>query len=321
MGESFIGFPNRHRNIGSNSPATLAENLMLEYTYNPDHYLSAHYGYRLATEYVCRLGGLDYAMQGSFYTKRILPEDSENSYNIGSEETQYGNIYGNEFSGTASKAKELAHPVRLLISGSVTGEVGFTGKEATIEVSVRTNHDHNDKYLQLTGGTMTGDIVFKNGTGLVDSYNRSLFDIESSTLSIGQGRFNKRAGQTRIYSWTSLSVYAPSLNIPSSVQHSTSFNIVMGSDNVKLETNLNSYLTFEKNNLKFNGNTVYTTANLNIGTIQTDIDSITKSISTLNKSVSSLNESITQVNKKLVVEIDSVRTDIKKLWDIVNSRI
>ena len=167
MGESFMGLPNRFRLIGRDSDGTVADKLALEYTYNPDHALSAYYGYRISREYVSREGGKTYAMQGHLYTKALIPV-TDGNYLIGSPLEKYAHVYANnlhgEVDGNASSATVLKNPrtitVKLISSKTNnTGKASFDGSD-DITINVDT------PYLPLTGGTLSGGLYINSGSNV-----------------------------------------------------------------------------------------------------------------------------------------------------------
>ena len=67
-------------------------------------------------------------------------------------------------SGNASTASKWATARTLTLTGSVTGSVSIDGS-GNVTLATTTNHSHS--YLPLSGGTMTGNILFSNsGTAL-----------------------------------------------------------------------------------------------------------------------------------------------------------
>jgi hypothetical protein len=64
-------------------------------------------------------------------------------------------------SGNAATATKLAKAVNIKLTGSVTGSTSFDGS-GDVSISTTTNHNHDDRYLKLTGGNLTGTV---NSTG------------------------------------------------------------------------------------------------------------------------------------------------------------
>lgn len=168
MGESFLGIPNRFRNIGRQSGGDLAEMLEGAKTYNPNHILSAYYGYRLATEYVNRNGGTKYAMTGSFITQSIEPSTT-GTYNIGSSAKKYTNMWADTFNGNSTSTSKLKNPVTIKLNGAVKGSVSFDGS-TDVDIVTERGLNWDERYLKLTGGTLTGNL---NSTNIVPTLNNA----------------------------------------------------------------------------------------------------------------------------------------------------
>lgn len=67
-------------------------------------------------------------------------------------------------SGNAATATKLAKSVKINLTGSVTGSTSFDGS-GDVSISTTTNHNHDDRYLKLTGGNLTGTV---NSTGNIN---------------------------------------------------------------------------------------------------------------------------------------------------------
>ena len=67
-------------------------------------------------------------------------------------------------SGNAATATKLAKAVNIKLTGSVTGSTSFDGS-GDVSISTTTNHNHDDRYLKLTGGNLTGTV---NSTGNIN---------------------------------------------------------------------------------------------------------------------------------------------------------
>lgn len=67
-------------------------------------------------------------------------------------------------SGNAATATKLAEAVKINLTGSVTGSTSFDGS-GDVSINTTTNHNHDDRYLKLTGGNLTGTV---NSTGNIN---------------------------------------------------------------------------------------------------------------------------------------------------------
>ena len=164
MGESFLGIPNRFRIMGRQSGGNLTDMLKDSKTYNPNHVLSAYYGYRLSTEYVNRSGGANYGMTGEFVTHELTPTQP-NTYDIGSATKKYRYMYATTFNGNATSASKLKDTRNIKITGKVQGNADFDGTgDITIETTLG-SHNYNDhaEFLMLNGARkMTGNLQSTN---------------------------------------------------------------------------------------------------------------------------------------------------------------
>ena len=274
MGESFIGLPNRFKVI----------NNLLESTYNPNHVLSAYQGYRLSVDYVKRSGGEEYAMTGSMYTESMYPNKGAYYGNYGTLQGSdlgrndaryryiYGMyIYGESFVGNASSASKLNHTIDLNVTGAVSGSASFDCS-GNISLNLSSTHNHDDKYLPLTGGSLTGNLVF-NGTniGILDKDKRQILTTSSSTTYIGRGPYTSNVGNLEMYSSGYMSMHTKQNDIRISIESATHAPfkpyISIGADAtgayIKYSKNA-SRLYLENGTMTYNGYTVYHSGNLTL---------------------------------------------------------
>ena len=272
MGESFLGLPNRFKII----------NGLLESTYNPNHALSAYQGYRLATDYVSRTGGEGFAMNGNLYTKSLMP--SEDAYygkygslygdDIGAYKNKYRYIYAVHLYGSADSATRLTNSITLSVTGAVTGSATFNGG-GNVDLNVTSSHNHDNLYLPLTGGTLTGNIIFNgNDIGIFNKNRRQLLAEDSSgVIHIGRGPYTVNTGSLTLYSKGYMNLYTQKNDI----------RIVMGYEQTSVKPYVSigadttgSYIKYSKlgtelymknnNVITYNGYTIYHSGNLNCAT-------------------------------------------------------
>ena len=212
MGEAYMGNQHRFRIIGNQSSGELSN--ILSQTFNPNHALSEYFGYRISREYVNRIGGTKYGMTGPLYTTDILnthnKSDPGNPPSIGDADHPYYKIYARNFHGTVDIAKQLEHKVNIHIKGAVTGSTAMNGSEANVEINTKMTHNHDDAYLKLTGGIMTGDIKL-GGTdsAIVNRGGRKILHHQSDgeLLHVGSGPFLAGHGSLNLYSHNCMNMY------------------------------------------------------------------------------------------------------------------
>ena len=173
MGEAYMGNQHRFRIIG-NQDSSHEVHEILDTTYNPNHALSAYYGYRIAKEYLNRKGGMNYVMTGTFHTLNILPSETYRNNGvlakpwIGDATNPYGHIYSQmfhgELDGNAASATKLKNPrnitVTLVPSTNIAQCSGVKSFDGTANIDIRVSAP----YLHLgNGGTVTGATTFSNG--------------------------------------------------------------------------------------------------------------------------------------------------------------
>ena len=271
MGESILGLPNRFKIV----------NNLLESTYNPNHTLSAYQGHKLSTDYVNRSGGLDFAMTGPFHTKSLLP--SENAYygrygtlcgdDIGSYDKRYRYIHAVRLYGIADSATKLVNPITLSVTGAVAGSVTFNGT-GNIDLNVTSSHNHDGKYLPITGGTVSGNVIFGgNDIGLLDKNKRQLlYEDSSGTLHIGRGPYNSNTGTLSLYSRGYMNLYTKQDDIRLFIESSTHSPqkpyISIGADStgayIKYSKNAARLYLGENDSMTYNGYSIYHSGNLRL---------------------------------------------------------
>ena len=173
MGEAYMGNQHRFRVVGSQDSSHEVHEI-LDTTYNPNHALSAYYGYRIAKEYLNRKGGMNYVMTGTFHTLNILPSETYRNNGvlakpwIGDATNPYGHIYSQmfhgELDGNAASATKLKNPrnitVTLVPSTNIAQCSGVKSFDGTANIDIRVGAP----YLHLgNGGTVTGATTFSNG--------------------------------------------------------------------------------------------------------------------------------------------------------------
>lgn len=253
MGESFYGFPNRFQVV----------NTLEDMEYYPHRALSSYMGYKLAKtfeKYLPLEGG---KVTGLLETSHISPHET-NVYNIGTEMKTYKNIYANTFhgnlSGNANTASELYTSRKIAIQGSVSGDAIFDGSE-DIAINVETSHGHDNTYLKLTGGTLTGNLALSQNASIVGTNNRYLLTLTTdNVLQLNKGTYNQSKGNTTIYTSGDLDVrtHSSGITITSSLFDKT-VNVGTASDSVFLQnTSGNDYVhVTDDGKLLFNTDEVY----------------------------------------------------------------
>ena len=83
---------------------------------------------------------------------------ANNSYNIGSSDKKYANIYSTNFVGNASTATKLSTARTIALTGSVTGSGTFDGS-GNLSIATTTNHTHNYAGSYSAGGDATRAIA------------------------------------------------------------------------------------------------------------------------------------------------------------------
>ena len=254
MGESFLGLPNRFKIIDN----------LLESTYNPNHALSAYQGYLLRVgmeNYVKRSGG---SLTGDLSVRNIIPNESE-AYTLGTDGSRFDKVYAKTFygdvEGNSDTASALKTPINIKVTGSVIGTVTDIDGSADITIDVTTNHKHDDTYLPLTGGTLSGPIKMTKNASIINQFERiALHTTSDEILRIGYGSYSENKGATELYSAGDLSVITQSagLTVNSKLFNKT-VNLGSSSDSVYMSnTETNSYLELlDDGTLQYNRNEVY----------------------------------------------------------------
>ena len=135
MGESFLGLPNRFKVI----------NNLLETTYNPNHMLSAYQGNVLwenFNNYLKISGG---SMVGSLGVQDVIPASTQ-KYTLGTSGSEFKEVHSQKIFGSlygdATSSSKWGTPMKLNITGSVTGSAEFDGTtETTLHVNTKQTHD------------------------------------------------------------------------------------------------------------------------------------------------------------------------------------
>ena len=89
-------------------------------------------------------------------------------------------------SQTAQQATKLQTQRTIQLSGAVTGSATFDGSQ-NITISTSTNHNHDDRYLQLSGGTLTGTLTVTGQTTLNNTLTVSGETTLNNTTVYGSG--------------------------------------------------------------------------------------------------------------------------------------
>ena len=253
MGESFLGLPNRFRII----------NNLLEYTYNPNHALSASMGYVLNEKFNSYLPLSGGTITGEITSQNIIPS-KESTFSIGSEDFPYTDVYGNtihgNLEGNSNSTSKLQNQITVTLTGSVTGEVS-TDLSGNVIIETSTNHNHDVDYLKLTGGELKGNLALGKDTAIVGYTGHQLLTLsENEKLMIGYGHYLAGIGNTEIYSDGDLSVVSGSsgITIKSDLFDKT-INIGTSDEDVFIENTVNGdFLRITDNGkLLFNENDVY----------------------------------------------------------------
>ena len=253
MGEAYIGNQHRFRILDS----------VLETTYNPDHALSAHMGYVLASQfskYLLLEGG---SMNGLLTTLNITPRNTS-LFDIGAESSKYNHVYATTFhgelDGNAASATKLKNPREIKIVGSVTGKGSFDGTD-DIQISTETNHDHDEKYLSLNGGTLNGNLTFAKGFSIIGTAGAHLLTLtQENILQINYGTFTNKVGNLTLYSTGDLDIQTHSSGITlTSTLHEKTVNLGTSKDSIYIQNTVNNdYLHITDDGiLKFNEYFVY----------------------------------------------------------------
>ena len=252
MGESFIGLPNRFKVI----------NNLLESTYNPNHVLSAYQGYKIwenFDNYMTTTGG---SLTGTLGTQDIIPISTQ-KYSLGTLGSQFNEVYAQKFfgtlSGNASSSTKWSSPMKLNITGSVTGSAEFDGSSETT-INVVTNHVH-DQYMNLSGGTLTGIIKLSKDAAFTDNTDLILLQSTSNkVLEIGYGPYCADKGATAIYSSGDAIIHTKSAGLTlTSDLYAKTMNIGASENSVYMaNTEGNDFLSImDDHTLQFNGEPVY----------------------------------------------------------------
>lgn len=259
MGEAFLGIPNRFVIIDNAN----------DVIYNPHHVLSARMGYTLNEKFKSYLSLTGGTLRGSLSSMGILPI-ADSHYQIGDPDHRYNSIYSRTFygslDGNASTATKLQSARTLKLIGSVTGAVQFDcSGDITLDCS--TNHNHNDLYLSLTGGTLTGNLVLGHNSTLVGHNNQILLSLTSNhILELHKGSYDDKKGNVTIYSHGDFDVKTNSsgMSLTSSLFKKT-INIGTSEDSVYFtNTKSHNYLHIrDTGDLTFDDNIVYHRGNFN----------------------------------------------------------
>lgn len=243
MGESFLGFPNRFRVIDNPN----------ESEFNPNHALSARMGYELNEKfkrYLPLTGGI---MTGDIYTLNILPVPDEDGYDIGSDHSRFSNIYANtlygSLNGNASSASKWKNARMLKVSGSVSGQISFDGSD-NIDLECETTHNHDELYLKLTGGSLSGNIVLGKNAMVLNYINQPLLELSSDyVLRLHQGCYNSKKGNVTIYSHGDFDIRTNSSGLTlTSSQFNKTVNVGVSENSVYMEnTESHSFLHIKDN--------------------------------------------------------------------------